>query len=129
MDFGGNGSTRARMSRADAIIFGCGAGGLNCLLTYGRRYRVTAFVDNNPNVKFRIPLRIEIVHPSALAPEQIEGVTFIISSMETFSIIDQLVRLSRGANFNLEFPEPAVIYSPLGRLLAPYIIRRYGHQG
>ncbi len=123
MDFGGNGSPRARMRRADAMIFGCGAGGLNCLLTFGRRYKVIAFVDNNPNVKFRIPLRIDLVLPNALTQEQIEGVTFIISSMETFSIIEQLVRLSRGANFNLEFPEPAVIYSPLGRLLAPLIIR------
>lgn len=128
MDFGGNGSPRARMSRADAMIFGCGAGGLNCLLTYRWRYKVTAFVDNNPSVGFRIPLRIAIVHPNALTQEQIEGVTFIISSMETFSIIEQLVRLSRGANFNLEFPEPAVIYSPLGRLLAPFVIKRYGHQ-
>jgi hypothetical protein len=117
------------MKLAEAMIFGCGAGGLNCLVSFSKKYSIVAFVDNNPNIKFRFPLRIEIIHPSVLKREQIEGMTFIISSMETFSIIDQLVRISGGVKFNLEFPDPSLIYSPVGRLLAPFLIGRiYGER-
>jgi hypothetical protein len=108
----------------DAHIFGLGAGGLNCLMYYSSKYNIVGFVDNNKNVRLRHWHKVNIIHATTLAPCDIENKVFIISSMETFTIIDQLVRLSNGVPFRLEFPPPEVVYSPLGRLLSRALIRK-----
>lgn len=103
-----------------AIIFGFGPAGVNCLLAYAGTYNVIGFIDNNPKLRSRSWSRRFLKHAPTLTKEEIHGQVFILSSMETFTMLDQLVRLAEGVNFEVEYPSPEVIYSPLGAVLLPF---------
>jgi len=110
--------------KPEAYIFGAGAGGLNCFIAYRKHYSILGFVDNCKSVKARWRVLPSVVSPLELTPCVISGKVFILSSMETFIIIDQLVGLADGCEFSTLFPSPEIIYSPVGRLFVDFLIKR-----
>ena len=110
--------------KSDAYIFGCGAGGLNCLIFFSRKYNIKGFIDNDDNIQARFGKLPKIYHPSELKGLELYNKTVIVSSLEIFIIVDQLLLVTELPQLKFCYPSLPVIYSPIGKLLKALLITR-----
>ena len=110
--------------KSDAYIFGCGAGGLNCLIFFSRKFNIKGFIDNDKSVQMRFGKMPRVYHPSELKDFELHNTTVIISSLETFIIVGQLLTITKSARLKFCYPSLPLIYSPLGKLLKFLLVTR-----